>query len=122
MLSNPVSASRATGEGDDHAYTSQELIALNKEYTLFEWSAQQAVSPLAITRAKGVYMWDADGKRYLDFNSQLMNVNIGHGDERVINAINKQAKKLCYVSPFLATEPRGELAEMLVDLSPGGKL
>jgi taurine--2-oxoglutarate transaminase len=96
-----------------------EIVRLNKEYTLFEWSAQAAFHPIPVTRAKGVHFWDADGKRYLDFNSQLMNVNIGHGDERVIRAIQEQAARLPYVSPYHATEVRGRLGEMLAEITPG---
>ena len=66
--------------------TAEEVIRLNKEYTLFEWNMQGGFTPMPIDHAKGVYFWTTDGKRYLDFNSQLMSVNIGHGDERVIRA------------------------------------
>src|SRR3990170_4537361 len=96
-----------------------EIVRLNKEYTLFEWSAQAAYHPIPVTRAKGVYFWDADGKRYIDFNSQLMNVNIGHGDKRVIRAIQEQAAVLPYVSPYHATEARGRLGELLAEITPG---
>jgi taurine--2-oxoglutarate transaminase len=96
-----------------------EIVRLNKEYTLFEWSAQAAFNPIPVTRAQGVYFWDADGKRYIDFNSQLMNVNIGHGDERVIKAIQEQAAKLAYVNPYHATDVRGRLGEMLAEITPG---
>lgn len=99
--------------------TAQEIIDLCKQYTLYEWSAQNAVNPIPVTRAKGIYFWDANDKRYIDFNSQLMCVNIGHGDERVIDAIKKQADVLCYANPFTATEPRGVLAKMLSDVTPG---
>ena len=99
--------------------TSAEMIRLNKEYTLFEWNAQAAYNPIPITRAQGVYFWDADGKRYIDFNSQLMNVNIGHGDERVIRAIQEQAAQLVYVNPYHATEVRGRLGELLAEITPG---
>ncbi len=63
------------------------------------------VNPLSVDRAKGVYFWTVDGQRFLDFNSQLMCVNIGHGDERVITAIREQAEKLTYAMPLMATEP-----------------
>jgi taurine--2-oxoglutarate transaminase len=99
--------------------TAQELARLNKEYTLFEWSAQATFNPISVTRAKGVHFWDADGKRYIDMNSMLMNVNIGHGDERVIKAIQEQASVLPYVSPYMATEARGRLGEMLAEITPG---
>lgn len=99
--------------------TSSEIVRLNKEYTLFEWSAQAAFNPIPITRAQGVYFWDADGKRYIDFNSQLMNVNIGHGDQRVIKAIQDQAAKLAYVNPYHATDVRGRLGQLLAEITPG---
>jgi len=99
--------------------TSAEIVRLNKEYTLFEWNSQGAYNPIPVVRAQGVYFWDADGKRYLDFNSQLMNVNIGHGDPRVIRAIQEQAAQLVYVNPYQATEVRGRLGELLAKISPG---
>ena len=67
-----------------HHMTGDEIIALSKKHTIFEWSAQGAVDPLPVARSKGVYFWTPDGKRFLDFNSQLMCVNIGHTDERVV--------------------------------------
>jgi taurine--2-oxoglutarate transaminase len=97
----------------------EEIVALCKQHTLFEWSAQADVNPIPVVRAKGVYFWDADGKRYLDFNSQLMCVNIGHGDERVVRAIQEQAAALAYVHPALATEPRARLGEALARITPG---
>ncbi|MFN3704664.1 MAG: aminotransferase class III-fold pyridoxal phosphate-dependent enzyme [Thermoflexales bacterium] len=99
--------------------SAEEVIRLNKEYTLFEWSAQGGYVPMPIERAKGVYFWTTDGKRYLDFNSQLMSVNIGHGDERVIKAMYDQAQKLTYANPYAATEVRGRLGEMLAEITPG---
>ena len=98
--------------------TGDEIIALSKQHTLFEWSAQDAVDPIPVARAKGVYFWTPEGKRYLDFNSQLMCVNIGHGDERVVRAIHEQASVLPYASPFMATEPRARLAAKLATIAP----
>jgi taurine--2-oxoglutarate transaminase len=98
--------------------TGDEMIALSKRHTLFEWSAQDAVDPVPVARAKGVYFWTPEGKRYLDFNSQLMCVNIGHGDERVVRAIHEQASVLPYASPFMATEPRARLAAKLATIAP----
>ncbi|MEP7357281.1 MAG: aminotransferase class III-fold pyridoxal phosphate-dependent enzyme, partial [Anaerolineales bacterium] len=70
--------------------TAAEMVALSKKHTFFSWSAQAAVNPIPMVRGKGVYFWDAEGKRYFDLNSQLMCVNIGHGDQRVIDAIKAQ--------------------------------
>jgi len=96
-----------------------EIIALAKRHTIFEWSAQAAFEPIPVARAKGVYFWTPEGKRFIDFNSQLMCVNIGHGDPRVIRAIQAQAETLAYVSPFMATEPRARLGAKLAELTPG---
>ena len=96
-----------------------EIVDLCRKHTFFEWSAQGAVDPIPMARAKGVYFWTPEGKRYLDFNSQLMCVNIGHGDERVIRAIAEQAATLAYANPFMATEARGRLGARLADIAPG---
>jgi taurine---2-oxoglutarate transaminase len=99
--------------------TGSEIVELTKKHTLFEWSAQANVDPLPVARAKGVYFWTTDGKRFLDFNSQLMSVNIGHGDPRVIEAIHQQASTLAFVSPFMATEVRARLGAKLAEITPG---
>ncbi|MBI4631525.1 MAG: aminotransferase class III-fold pyridoxal phosphate-dependent enzyme, partial [Chloroflexi bacterium] len=81
-----------------------EIVALTKKHNFFSWSAQDSVNPIPMAKGKGIYFWDAHGKRYLDLNSQLMCVNIGHGDERVIEAIKKQADELVYAGPSMASE------------------
>ncbi len=95
-----------------------DIIDLNKDYTFFSWAVQGAVNPIAATRAEGIYFWDVDGKRYIDFNSQLMNVNIGHGNRKVIEAIKQQAETLTYMVPGIATDPRGRLGEKLARITP----
>lgn len=95
------------------------MIALSKKHTLFEWSAQSKVDPLPVAKAKGIYFWTPEGKRFIDFNSQLMSVNIGHGDPRVIEAIYQQASTLAYASPFMATEARARLGAKLAEIAPG---
>jgi taurine--2-oxoglutarate transaminase len=96
-----------------------EILPLNLEHSFWTWSAQGKVNPIPVTRAKGVYFWDANGKRYLDFNSMTMCVNIGHGDERVIEAIVQQARQLAYAGPPMATKPRAILGRMLSEIAPG---
>ena len=59
-----------------------DIVADAKEYVLYSWSTQDAINPIAVAGAEGRYFWDYDGKRYLDFASQLVNVNIGHGTRR----------------------------------------
>jgi taurine--2-oxoglutarate transaminase len=102
-----------------HVLSADEIVALSKQYTLYDWMAQSAADPLPVDHAKGVYFWTTDGKRYIDFNSQLMSVNAGHGDRRIIEAIKRQAEKLAYVNPFLAHEPRALLGKKLAELLPG---
>ena len=99
--------------------SAQEIVSLNRQYTFFSWSVQSATSPIPITRAEGVYFWDADGKRYLDFSSQLMNLNIGHQHPKVVKAIQDQAAQLCFAHPGMATEARGKLGEKIADVAPG---
>ncbi|HEU4478008.1 MAG TPA: aminotransferase class III-fold pyridoxal phosphate-dependent enzyme, partial [Pyrinomonadaceae bacterium] len=96
-----------------------EIVELCRRHTLFEWSAQSAVDPIPVAGAKGIYFWTPEGKRYIDFNSQLMCVNIGHGDERVIRAIQEQAAALAYANPFMATEMRARLSAKLAEITPG---
>src|ERR671934_785653 len=99
--------------------TGEEMVALSKKHTLFEWSAQSKVDPIPVARAKGIYFWTPEGKRFIDFNSQLMCVNIGHGDERVIRAIQEQASTLAYAGPSTATEARARLGVKLAEIAPG---
>jgi taurine--2-oxoglutarate transaminase len=99
--------------------TGDQIVDLCRRHSLFEWSAQSAVDPIPVARAKGIYFWTPEGKRFIDFNSQLMCVNIGHGDERVIRAINEQAAVLPYANPFMATEVRARLGVKLAEITPG---
>ncbi len=98
----------------------QEVIQKNSlEYTLFSWSKQSGLNPINIERAEGVYLYDYDGKRYIDFSSQLMNVNIGHGNHKVRDAVYKQMTDVSYVYPGMVTKVRGELGKKLADITPG---
>ena len=100
--------------------TGDEIVALSKKHTISEWAAQGAVDPIPVSRAKGVYFWTPEGKRFLDFNSQLMCVNIGHGNPRVIEAIQRQAEAVCYVTPSgMTTEARAKLGAKLATIAPG---
>ncbi len=99
--------------------TSQEIIDLSKEYTFFSWSVQGQVNPIPVARAEGIYFWDTDGKRYIDFSSQLMNTNIGHQHPKVVKAIQEQAAELCFVHPGNTTEVRALLGKKLAEVTPG---
>jgi taurine--2-oxoglutarate transaminase len=99
--------------------TSEEIVSLSRAHTLFSWSVQSALAPIAIDRAEGIYLYTPEGQRIIDFNAQLMSVNIGHGDRRVIDAINAQAEKLQFVQPAFATEIRARLGAKLAEIMPG---
>jgi taurine--2-oxoglutarate transaminase len=100
--------------------TGSELVARTKQHSFFSWSAQEAVNPIPFVRGEGVYFWDADGKRYFDLNSQSMCVNIGHGDPRVVAAIQEQAAALAYAGPGMATPIRAKVGEALAAVMPPG--
>jgi taurine---2-oxoglutarate transaminase len=97
----------------------KEIIQDNLDYTLFSWSKQSGLNPIAVQYAKGVYLYDYDGKPYLDFSSGLMNVNIGHGNQRVTNAVVRQMQEVAYVTPSCVTKVRGELGKKLAEICPG---
>src|SRR5207253_3826255 len=101
------------------ALSAEEITELCLRHTLYDWTAQAGLKPLPVVSAKGVHFHTADGKRFIDFNSQLMCVNAGHGDRRIIEAIQRQAEQLPYISPFMAHEPRARLGAKLAELLPG---
>ena len=96
-----------------------EILPLSMRHSFWTWSAQSKVSPIPVKRAQGVYFWDVNDKRYLDFNSMVMCVNIGHGDQRVIDAIVEQARLLPFAGPPMATKPRAILGQLLSQITPG---
>lgn len=96
-----------------------EIIKNNCDYTLFSWAKQGGLNPINASHAKGCYIYDREGKKYLDFSSQLMNVNIGHGNQRITKAVSAQMEKLSYVYPGMATDVRGELGKKLAEITPG---
>ncbi len=97
----------------------QHIIQDNLDYTLFSWSKQRGIAPIAVKFAKGVYLYDYDDKRYIDFSSGLMNVNIGHGHPRVTAAVVRQMEEVSYVTPSCVTKVRGDLGKKLAEICPG---
>ncbi|NOT74175.1 MAG: aminotransferase class III-fold pyridoxal phosphate-dependent enzyme [Cyclobacteriaceae bacterium] len=97
----------------------QEIINDNLDYTLFSWSKQKGIVPIAVKYGEGVYLYDYDGKKYIDFSSGLMNVNIGHGNQRVTNAVVEQMQQISYVTPSCVTKARGDLGKKLAEICPG---
>ena len=96
-----------------------QIVEEAKQYVLYSWSTQDAINPIPVAGAEGRYFWDYDGKRYLDFASQLVNVNIGHQHPKIIAAIKEQADKLCTIGPPMANESRSRLGQLLEEVTPG---
>lgn len=99
-----------------------EILPLSRKHVFWTWSAQASVKPIVVREAKGVYFWDTEGKRYLDFNSMTMCVNIGHGDSRVSEAIAEQARHLAYSAPGMTNNVRALASRLVAEISPGAQL
>ena len=97
-----------------------EILSLSMEHNFWTWSAQGKIKPIPINKAEGIYFWDVDGNKYLDFNSMTMCVNIGHGDKRVVEAIVNQARALTFAAPQMATKPKAILGQLLTQITPPG--
>ena len=97
----------------------QQIIKDNLDYTLFSWGKQGGLNPINVSHAKGSYFYDRDGKKYLDFSSQLMNVNIGHGNQRITEAVVRQMREMSYAYPGMATDIRGKLGKKISEITPG---
>jgi taurine--2-oxoglutarate transaminase len=104
---------------ETNAELGQQIVDDAKRYVLHSWSVQDALQPIPVAGGEGCWFWGYDGKRYLDFASQLVNVSIGHQHPKVIAAIKEQAEKLCTIGPPMATEPRSTLARLLAEVTPG---
>jgi taurine---2-oxoglutarate transaminase len=91
----------------------------DRAHVFHSWSAQGLIDPVVLAGGQGATFWDEDGKRYLDFSSQLVNLNIGHQHPKLVAAIQAQAAKLCTVSPTFANDARSEAARMITDRAPG---
>src|SRR5215218_1083811 len=91
----------------------------DRAHVFHSWSAQKALQPLVVAGAEGSWFWDEDGRRYLDFSSQLINMNIGHQHPKVVAAIQEQAGTLCTIAPFHANDKRSEAARLIAELAPG---
>ncbi len=107
----------AVVESDPKA--AERLLELDRAHILHSWSVQSKLNPLPVAGAEGRYFWDYDGKRYLDFSSQLINVNIGHQHPKMIAAIKEQADTLCTIGPPMGNDKRSELAKLVADVAPG---
>jgi taurine--2-oxoglutarate transaminase len=97
----------------------EEILHDNLSHTLFSWSKQGGLDPISIEKGEGVYVYDRDGKQYIDFSSQLICVNIGHGNKKVQDAISRQMDEVSYVFPGMITKARGDLGKKLAEITPG---
>lgn len=105
---------------DGHAPGTPEwTVAAHKRHVITSWATQGAVNPLPVVRAEGSRFYDADGRSYLDFQSQLVNMNLGHQHPKLVDAIKKQAETLCYIGPSMADTARSELAALIAEVTPG---
>src|SRR6266511_6140108 len=104
---------------EDRTAEGEKVVADDRQYLIHSWSVQSSISPLPVAGAEGRYFWDYEGKRYLDFSSQLVNLNIGHQHPRVVAAIKEQADRLCTVGPTFANDARGRAARLIVERAPG---
>ncbi len=95
-----------------------EIREMSKRYNLHSWSVQGTLNPAVVTKAEGIYFWDSEGKKYYDMSSQLVNLNIGHGNKKVIAAIQEQAARLPFISPSFAIDVRSRLAKEVVEVAP----
>ena len=98
--------------------TGKEVKEKDLQYNLHSWSKQGSINPMPVAKSEGIYFWDYDGNRYIDMSSQLVNMNLGHGNKDIIDAIKEQAEKLCFIAPSYAVESRSVLAEKLISLMP----
>lgn len=97
----------------------KDIIQNNLEHTLFSWSKQGGLNPIAVKNGEGVYLYDYDGNKFIDFSSGLMNVNIGHGNQRITDAVVRQMQEVAYVTPSCVTKARGDLGKKLAEICPG---
>ncbi|WP_147564719.1 aminotransferase class III-fold pyridoxal phosphate-dependent enzyme [Clostridium tyrobutyricum] len=107
-----------TLKNDELDLTADTIKKYDRKYNLHSWSAQKKIDPLVITKAEGIYFWDSTGKKYFDMSSQLVNLNIGHGNKKVIEAIKKQADKMPFMGPGYAVDVRAKLAEKVIEKAP----
>ncbi len=118
-MDSPRSITKKPQPGKPKSDGRESIIQDNQDYTLFSWSKQKDTNPIAVQHAEGVYLYDYDGKKYIDFSSGLMNVNIGHGNQRITEAVARQMREVSYVTPSCVTKVRGELGKKLAELCPG---
>lgn len=101
------------------SYDAATIRRLDRAHVFHSWSAQAQIAPLPVTRAEGSFFWDGDGNRFIDFSSQLVNVNIGHQHPTVVAAIQEQAGRLATLAPGFGNDVRAEAARLIAEVAPG---
>lgn len=109
-----------TPNATQYIFSTREVVDITRRFNYGTWRFQKGWNPLHVVEAQGCYFVDSAGKRYLDFSSQLMCVNLGHGNLAVIEAIERQARTLPYMAPSYATDARAELSQLLLEVLPAG--
>lgn len=100
-------------------FTREEIIEMDHKYNVHSWSAQKSLTKIIpVEKSEGIYFWDYNGKKYYDMSSQLVNMNIGHGNQQVIDAIKQQAEDLCFIAPGQAVGIRAALAKKIISHAP----
>ena len=94
-----------------------DAFANDRKHVFHSWSAQALINPVVVTRAEGSHFWTEDGTKFLDFSSQLVNMNIGHQHPKLVAAIKEQADRLCTVAPFHANDARSEAARLIAEVA-----
>src|SRR4029453_18581424 len=102
-----------------NAAEGERVVAEDRQYPIHQWSVQSGLAPLPVAGGEGRYFWDYDGKRYLDFASQLVNLALGHEHPRIVAAITEQAQQLCTIGPPMGREPRSPLGRLIAEVTPG---
>ncbi|MBC2932555.1 aspartate aminotransferase family protein [Nocardioides sp. zg-1228] len=113
-MTDPTTASDLAGTHD-----AARTYELDRAHVFHSWSAQAQISPMVVTRAEGSHVWDGEGRRYLDFSSQLVFTNLGHQHPRIVAAIREQAAHLCTIAPAVANGARSEAARLIASHTPG---
>src|SRR6185437_16346481 len=90
-----------------------QVVAEDRQYLIHSWSVQSALAPIPVAGGEGRYFWDYEGKRYLDFAAQLVNLALGHQHPKVVAAVKEQADRLCTIAPSVANDKRSELARLV---------
>jgi taurine--2-oxoglutarate transaminase len=97
----------------------QRVRADDRGHVFHSWSAQAQINPLPVAAGEGSTFWDYEGNAYLDFSSQLVNLNLGHQHPDLVRAIQEQAGRLATIQPSMANDVRGELARRIAEVAPG---